>query len=198
MNLLSKNLLGNLKMDLSKSEINEADLNSIDYVFLNKFNDDVLSDLQYFNNVKECLFIGFDNITEEDLQIINSMKSIKKIRFSNCKFYKNDVNLKCSNVENVVFELTNLETLKNCVFENIKVLKIIDNNDLDIEDIERFKKIEKICIYNSNIINSQGILKLTNLKLLDLQGVVLDKNDLVSEISKDIKVINKSKYIKIM
>jgi len=198
MNLLSKNLVENLEMDLSKIEINEADLNAIDYVFLNKFNNDVLSDLQYFNNVKECLLVGFDNITNEDIQIINSIKSIKKIRFSNCKFYRNDVNLNCPNVENVIFELTNLETLKNCVFENVMVLKIIDNNDFNIEDIEMFSKIENVCIYNSNIINSQEILKLTNLKVLDLQGAILDKNDLLSEIRKDIKVINKSKYIKIM
>ena len=68
--------------------------------------------------------------------------------------------------------------------ENLKTIELIGIDEVDINNFIEMKNLEEISIYNSKIKNSKKIIGFANLKVLKLDGSLVDEpnfSDLIDD-----------------
>ncbi len=190
----STDLLDKIKDILGTDEILKSDLNNVENLTLNKYkfngseNDIDLSELRYLKNIKTLTLIKFQ-IDKEFINSIRDNNFLWAIQFSSCKFkeiisFKQEIDyLVLDYCENINLELVN----------NNKTIKIV-GSEVDLKQLKRTDKIESLYLQECKIKNVEEILKYNKLKLLNLDGSILENNDILSKLDKDIKIYYKDEY----
>lgn len=190
----STDLLDKVKDILGKDKVLESDFSNVEDLTLNKYkfngkeNDIDLSELRYFKNLKTLTLINFQ-IDKEIIKSINDNDFLWAIQFSSCKFkdiipVKQEVDyLILDYCENINLELIN----------NNKTVKII-GSEVDLKQLKQMDKIESLYLQDCKIKNTEEILKYKKLKLLNLDGSILENNDILKKLYKNIKIYYKDEY----
>ena len=165
--LKSNELKTDVYLKLNKDEntpLYDEDLNEIEVVHLNALDfldeptDVEICDLVFFKNLKNC-YLSNMYIKDEDLEILNSIKSLESLQLNNCSFSNNKK-------------------------MNLNLLRLIVNKckDIKFKIFDNMITLESVRIVNCDNVELSGISKLSNLKKLYLQNLELDQIDEVKEL----------------
>ena len=100
-----------------------------------------------------------------------------------------------SKIERLVVSHTKINdfiNFKNC--DTIKEIKVVADEKVDLNVFKNFKNLEKLEIYNSNIINSESIMDLKALKEIWLDGSVVDTPNFKKDLFPKIDFYYKPEY----
>ncbi len=155
-------------------------------------NDIFFSDLELLPNVESLTLARF-RLNKEIIEEVEKCNSLKELVIKGCIIPKNlNINLK---IERLVISHTKINdfvNFKNC--EDITEIKVIEDEKVDLNAFKQFKKLKKLEIYNSNIINADNIMDLKALKEIWLDGSVVDTPNFKKDLFPKIDFYYKPEY----
>ena len=180
---------------LLKDNITKDDLDTVKRLVINfnaLLNDEkskVMADLKLFNNL-EHLSLTLFSITQEDIDILKSIDTLKYITFDLCKInctldghFTSLVLNSCSGIDS-----------NEITMSSLKELKIIEAPGiLDLRSILSCAKLKELDILNCNILNINDLLKFEALEKVNLSGSNVD-DDSISILSEHMKIIYHKEY----
>ena len=199
MNINSKDIKRYVYLKLGKretEEINEEELNKITFLNLNykNFKDEIneydFNELKQFKNLKELTLNGFE-ITDEIIEKINLIPNLEIliINHSSINATKELIN----NLKMLVVTYTNANDLKNFkMYETLENLKMISCENVNINELIKFKSLKEISINSSNIVNADTLNKFELLKILNIDGSKIDSENLL--IRKNVEFSHEEKF----
>ena len=149
--------------DEDLNEIEVVHLNALD--FLDEPTDVEICDLVFFKNLKNC-YLSNMYIKDEDLEILNRIKSLESLQLNNCSFSNN----KKMNLNLLSLIVNKCKDIKFKIFDNLVTL-------------------ESVRIVNCDNVELSGISKLSNLKKLYLQNLKLNQIDEIKDL-KELEYLN--------
>lgn len=165
-------------------EITSISLNGIDID-----GDKIVYDVQELKILENLNTITLTNIliNDEVIDVINSFIHLKLLILNECNF----ISTKSINVEIVNLIIVGGKNSDLSIFQNlskIKSLKILYNDEFDINNVLKMNNLEEFYLGNSTVKNITNITKLKNLKILNLDGSKLDDNYIIDKLDKNIEV----------
>lgn len=165
-------------------EITSISLNGIDID-----GDKIVYDVQELKILENLNTITLTNIliNDEVIDVINSFIHLKSLILNECNF----ISTKSINVEIVNLIIVGGKNSDLSIFQNlskIKSLKILYNDEFDINNVLKMNNLEEFYLCNSTVKNITNITKLKNLKILNLDGSKLDDNYIIDKLDKNIEV----------
>lgn len=155
-------------------------------------NDIFFSDLELLPNVESLTLARF-RLNKEIIEEVEKCNSLKELVIKGCIIPKNlNINLK---IERLVISHTKINdfvNFKNC--EDITEIKVLEDEKVDLNAFKQFKKLKKLEIYNSNIINADNIMDLKALKEIWLDGSVVDTPNFKKDLFPKIDFYYKPEY----
>lgn len=171
-NLVSKSLETYLLNKLNIDNKDVIDLDKIDEISINaidengNFHDYDFRDFEKFNNLKYLSLQNF-TINNYETNVINRCKKVEGLQFSNCIIksksrLQNDIKvISFNNCKK--FKISYISLLKN-----LQVLKLLNQRIVNLFNITKLKKIEKIYFENIILINFKKLSYLKNLTYIRL------------------------------
>ncbi|MBR2744129.1 MAG: hypothetical protein IKE01_02370 [Clostridia bacterium] len=170
-----------LKLNKDRSvPLYDEDLNMIDHLNLNALDfideptDVTLYDLVFFKNLKSCCIINKE-ISDNELNVLNSLENIKIMQFSKCRFPSSKV--KNLSVECIILDGCpdiNISTFDEC--KNIKKFRIVNCTNINLKGISKFVNLTDLYIQNMNLEEIDEVMKIESLQYLNLNGTSVEKN----------------------
>lgn len=173
--------------------VNEISLRNMNFrgEFLN-IDLEQLKDLPYLENLYLQGFIIDDDVIE----IINELKELKNIYFSQCSI-KNNKKFIMQKLKHLILKFC--EGTYYNFFDSLECLSIQTKIDetFDLSEINNKFNIKQLYINNANIINFEIINEFNNLKFLNIDGSKVDKENVLDTINKTIEISHQSNYLPI-
>lgn len=175
---------------LENKDVEELTLN-----FKNALGEVIQYDTTYFKDLERLETItlnGFD-VNNDLIEKLNCLKKLKIIIFNHCKFIC-DYKIK-NDIENIIITYSNIANSN--IFEKqekIKTIELIGIDEIDINNLTEMKNLVEISIYNSKIKNSRRIRNFNNLKVLKLDGSLVDEPNFSDIIDNNIEFSYKEKF----
>ncbi len=167
------------------NKFNEITLNGLD--LLDEPTDVTIFDLIFFKNLKLCTFINM-NISEKEIDVLNNMKNVEFIQFSNCIFPK-DKQVKLVNIKQLVFDnCLKVEISKFNSSKQLNSLKIVNCDNIIFDGLEICDNLRDLYLQNLELQDIDIVSKLKNLEYLNLNGTKVKKK---MEISKSVMIEHK-------
>ncbi len=199
-NELAKSIGYQIKKDnmnqFSKEElesVNEISLRNMNFrgEILN-INLEQLKDLPYLEN----LYLQAFTIDDDVIEIINELKKLKNIYFSQC-IIKNNKKFIMQKLKHLILKFCG-GTYYN-FFDSLECLSIQTKIDetFDLSEVNNKFNIKQLYINNANIINFKTINDFNNLEFLNIDGSKVDKENVLDTISKTIEISHKSNCLPI-
>ena len=117
------------------------------------------------SNLEEIIFMN-RNITIHDINILNTVKKLKKIYFIDTKIeYLNELNL---DIKSLYFDNCNIEEIIDINKFNLKELFLENQHEIDLNDINIIRNIETLSFTNTKIINAEKLIFMDKIIYLDL------------------------------
>ena len=168
------------------------ELNLSNKTFSGKSKNINLDFLRFTNNLEKISIQHFD-ISNNVIDILNSLNNLYSIEFSFCKFnFKN-------NLENKKLQSIYINCCSVKDYSKIKLTKsftIIGENKLNLKILENKSNVENLSLNNCNINNFKYIKDFYNLKILNLDGSVFDEKNL-QNLNRNIEISNLERYLPI-
>lgn len=184
MNIKSENIKEYIELNYDIYEVNDInDLSKVCELVINKYDYSLKEayfdpyELNLFRCLKKITFINMDI----DEVIIENIRS-EKIIFNNCKYVSGNI----YKVEDIILDSSSIELLNKVDNSYLNSITIINMDMIDINNICRFNNIEKLRIYNTNIINSNELVNINSKCDIEIKGSKMD----------DMTIINKLNNIK--
>lgn len=170
-----------LKLDKDRNlPIYDSDIEKFKEITLNGFDlldeptDVTIFDLVFFNNLELCTFINM-NISEKEIDVLNNMKNVEFIQFSNCIFPK-DKKVKLEKLKHLVFDnCLRVEIPKFNESKELNSLKIVNCDNIILEGLELCDNIKDLYLQNLELPNIDIVGKMKNLEYLNLNGTKVKK-----------------------
>lgn len=175
---------------LENKDVEELTLN-----FKNALGEVIQYNTTYFEDIERLETItlnGFD-VNNDLIEKLNCLEKLKIIIFNHCKFICDD-KLK-NDIENIIITYSNIANSN--IFEEqekIKTIELIGIDEVDINNLTEMKNLEEISIYNSKIKNSKKISDFANLKVLRLDGSLVDEPNFRDLIDNNIEFSYNEKF----
>lgn len=168
------------------------ELNLTNKTFSGKSKNINLDFLRFTNNLEKISIQHFD-ISNNVIDILNSLNNLYSIEFSFCKFnFKN-------NLENKKLQSIYINCCSVKDYSKIKLTRnftIIGENKLNLKILENKSNVENLSLNNCNINNFKYIKDFYNLKILNLDGSVFDEKNL-QNLNRNIEISNLERYLPI-
>lgn len=168
------------------------ELNLTNKTFSGKSKNINLDFLRFTNNLEKISIQHFD-ISNNVIDILNSLNNVYSIEFSFCKFnFKN-------NLENKKLQSIYINCCSVKDYSKIKLTRnftIIGENKLNLKILENKSNVENLSLNNCNINNFKYIKDFYNLKILNLDGSVFDEKNL-QNLNRNIEISNLERYLPI-
>ncbi len=168
------------------------ELNLTNKTFSGKSKNINLDFLRFTNNLEKISIQHFD-ISNNVIDILNSLNNLYSIEFSFCKFnFKN-------NLENKKLQSIYINCCSVKDYSKIKLTRnftIIGENKLNLKILENKSNVENLSLNNCNINNFKYIKDFYNLKILNLDGSVFDEKNL-QNLNRNIAISNLERYLPI-
>ncbi len=117
------------------------------------------------SNLEEIIFMN-RNITIHDINILNTVKKLKKIYFIDTKIeYLNELNL---DIKSLYFDNCNIEEIIDINKFNLKELFLENQHEIDLNDINIIRNIETLSFTNTKITNEEKLIFMDKIIYLDL------------------------------
>ena len=146
----------------------------------------------------ESIVINNQEISSNDIDIINQQKHIKIINFNFCTIIGSNIKFS-TQLNHLIFAYTSIDFSIINYLDNLKELEIVndeeDKIEIDIKDLLKFENLKTLRIYNSRIKNAKKINKFQNLNELFLDGSLVDTKYFSEVLNKTIKLSYKNKYL---
>lgn len=195
--IIKKIVYNKLKKD-ENSILKIQELDSIKSITLNNLNKNGQKinynflDFEYLQNL-ESLTLNSFQINNEIITLLNTLKHLKTLILNHCSFETDKTVL--NNLEYLA--ITHCTNLNLSIFNrlyNIKILQIINADEININEILFAKNLENLFIHNSNIKNCSRIKDFLHLKQLKIDGSFIDSPNFVELLNKDIKFSYNKRY----
>ena len=184
---LKKILINKLKK-YSEEIIYDEDLKKVKDIAINRYNlalkntDINISELIFLTNLQSCIISNFE-ITDKDIMVLNNLKNLKTIQFTNCNF------VNCSTVLNINVNYLIIETCKiNLdIFsenKNLEKLIIIGYDKLDINTIKKFSNVKEMYLQECWISNIQNIINFAQLQHINLERSQIESLEILEKLQK--------------
>lgn len=154
-----------------------------------------LGDLYLFKNLKS-LYIRDMYITDYNIQCLNQVPSLKYLQMNKCKFENVTMPLYLPMLEGLSLISTygiDMKFFKD--LSNLKILKVINNAILKYKGIENLQGLHEIYFQNNVNVDLKNLLKINNLKKLNLDGSTVKKEKYEMILKERIKVEHASQYL---
>lgn len=161
----------------------------------NSIGEEIQYDITYFENLDKLQTITLNGFIIDDntIEKLNYLKNLKTIIFNHCKF-NNSIKIE-NDIENVIITYSNIENLN--IFKNIdkiKSIELIEIGEANINDFIEMKNLIELEIYNSKVKNSIKINDFNNLKILKLDGSLVDEQNFSNLLNENITFSYKEKF----
>ena len=189
-NILKKN---------ENEDLEEEDLKKVKRISVNKENmdsEDILFEEKDFEVLKyvETLTLNMFDINDELVKQIANMKNLNFLIFNHCKV---STQLSMDNpLKNVV--ITYSKNLNLNIFSeklSLKMLKLIEVENINIYDLKKYKNLEYIYLFNSKIENFELLEEFEKLKEVGLDGSNISEKVCDNLKSRNIKVHYQDEYL---
>lgn len=168
--------------------IKDVTLNAID--FLDEPTDATIYDLIFFKNLKSCMIVNM-TISENEIDLLNKMKSIESIQFTKCNLPKGKkLNMNASYV--IIDECNDFEVDTLSDMSSINRLRIVDCENINLSGIEKMSSIVDLYMQSLNINDINFVTSLSSLEYLNLNGTKVKESTKVLD-GLNIKVEHKDK-----
>ena len=168
--------------------IKDVTLNAID--FLDEPTDATIYDLIFFKNLKSCMIVNM-TISENEIDLLNKMKSIESIQFTKCNLPKGKkLNMNASYV--IIDECKDFEVDTLSDMSSINRLRIVDCENINLSGIEKMSSIVDLYMQSLNINDINFVTSLSSLEYLNLNGTKVKESTKVLD-GLNIKVEHKDK-----
>ena len=155
-------------------------------------NDIFFSDLELLPNIESLTLARF-RLNKEIIEEVEKCNNLKELVIKGCIIPKNlNINLKIERLVVSHTKINDFVNFKNC--EDITEIKVIEDEKVDLNAFKQFKKLKKLEIYNSNIINADNIMDLKALKEIWLDGSVVDTPNFKKDLFPKIDFYYKPEY----
>lgn len=155
-------------------------------------NDIFFSDLELLPNIESLTLARF-RLNKEIIEEVEKCNNLKELVIKGCIIPKNlNINLKIERLVISHTKINDFANFKNC--EDITEIKVIEDEKVDLNAFKQFKKLKKLEIYNSNIINADNIMDLKALKEIWLDGSVVDTPNFKKDLFPKIDFYYKPEY----
>ena len=162
-------------------EPSENELENVKDIFLSnlnvrgeKINTD-LSELVKLKNLKSLDLKGFYLIPEV-LDVIGNMKELEGIKLYECSSDK-PISIDLEQLRSLILDTCDVQ-FQNKI-NSLESLLVVNCGMVDVLKLPLGKNIKELGIKNSEIINSEELTKIENLKSLNVDGSVLDNEDVL-------------------
>ena len=137
------------------------------------------------SNLEEIIFMN-RNITIHDINILNTVKKLKKIYFIDTKIeYLNELNL---DIKSLYFDNCNIEEIIDINKFNLKELFLENQHEIDLNDINIIRNIETLSFTNTKIINEEKLIFMDKIIYLDLFNTKIT----------DLSILINMEYLKVL
>ena len=155
-------------------------------------NDIFFSDLELLPNIESLTLARF-RLNKEIIEEVEKCNNLKELVIKGCIIPKNlNINLKIERLVVSHTKINDFVNFKNC--EDITEIKVIEDEKVDLNAFKQFKKLKKLEIYNSNIINADNIMELKALQEIWLDGSVVDTPNFKKDLFPKIDFYYKPEY----
>lgn len=181
---------------LRKNEDEELTINELQQIKYLKLdgktfsNEDItyyLTDFAHLNNIQKIIFDQFF-INDNLIEIINFLKSLNDVEFSHCVFQnitKIETQIKkltfsyCEEINfNIISQSEKVESLDIYSFKE---------NIIDLNKLLKYSNIKNLSLFNTNIINSSCLKDFINLESLNLNGSIIDCENVQNLLKNNVK-----------
>lgn len=177
------------------AKLDDKNIEELTLNLKNSIGEEIQYDTTYFENLDKLRTITLNGFIIDDntIEKLNYLKNLKTIIFNHCKF-NNKIKLE-SGIENVIITYSNIEYLN--IFKNIdkiKSIELIETGEVNMNNFIEMKNLIKLEIYNSKIKNSKRINDFSNLKILKLDGSLVDEQNFSDLLNENITFSYKEKF----
>jgi len=154
-----------------------------------------LGDLYLFKNLKS-LYIRDMYITDYHIQCLNQVPSLDYLQMNKCKMENVTIPLYLPKLEGLSLVSTygiDMKFFKD--LPNLKILKVINNAILKYKGLENLQSLQEIYFQNNERVDLKNLLKINNLKLLNLDGSTVKKEKYEIILRERIKVEHARQYL---
>ena len=147
-------------------QITELQLDKLDIV--GEPTDANIYDLVFFRNLKVC-YLSNMNISDKELDMLNSVQSLQFLQLDNCSFTNN----KKMELNLLGLVINECNTVKMKLYEDIKTLEklhIVNCKNVDITGISKLSNLSKLYLQNLKLPDIDEVQQLKNLVYLNLNG----------------------------
>ena len=152
--------------DVEKESITEISIFAEN--FRGQSTDIKIPDLASFPNIQRCLIKGFA-LSDEDINFLIGLKSLKGVQFSNCDFSQaTSLN---SDLELIV--LDGCEGVSNQFLRgntSLRILKIVNQEYFDVSSLGECSSLEQVYLQKTRLTNLINLRRLPGLKFVNLDG----------------------------
>ena len=139
-------------------------------------------DLQYFN------------IDEDVIRMLNEFEKLDSLQLVSCNFASSE-SLKNRALRNLGFNSCRIKDYSKIFVP--QMLTIINTEKIKLEALQGLENVEILNLQNSTIRGMSKVLECNKLRKLNLDGSVLDDNEIISKLSKRIEISREDKYLPI-
>jgi len=154
-----------------------------------------LGDLYLFKNLKS-LYIRDMYITDYHIQCLNQVPSLNYVQMNKCKFENVTISLYLANLEGLSLVSTygiDMKFFSN--LQNLKIFKVISSSIIKYKGLENLQNLEEVYFNNIQRVDLKSLLKINNLKKLNLDGSTVKKEKYEMILKERIKVEHASQFL---
>lgn len=158
----------------SFDEMNEEEKTQITEITLpyKDFNGNVtgvsIAELSKFPNLKKCLISGFE-ITDDDIEVLRELSTLRGIQFSGCDFSEVKTNL--GELELVVIDgCRNIPKSMLQANPKLRLFRATNQNFFDVECLKGCVSLEEVYLQRSTLVNLLELMNLRGIRLVNLNG----------------------------
>lgn len=174
-------------------DLSENELEKVKDISLNKKNvskqilDIDLSELNKIPNLEILSLQNFE-INEQTINDIKKCKDLKVLHLETCNFNNADV-FKIDNLKKIIIKYCKVKDWRKIYFPENVVINAREK--IDLKEFNNIENIINLKLNNLTISNFKRILNFENLKYLNIDGSIIDSNDIQSFMRKEIEFSHK-------
>lgn len=177
--LTSEDLLNVEELSLSNVSFS-GEKRNIDLLELKKLPNIRKLDLQYFN------------IDTETISMINMFRKLDSLQLASCDFSSNEV-LRNIALRSLVFNSCRIKDYSKIFAPQI--LTVINAKNIRLDDLQGIENVEVLNLQNSIVKGTNRTLECKKLRKLNLDGSILDNEEIIASLPKEVEISKKDKYL---
>lgn len=146
--------------------------------------------LLLFPNLHYCTIKNY-NIDNNKINIINSLKNLKELKFDTCNFEKSIASIDIPIQKLNLSFCTKIKYFNFSTITKLQNIKIILCKKINLKNISMLQNLEKLYLKSTIIKNKKELIKLENLKYLTINDMNFKNNQILNYIKSNSIIVEK-------